>query len=402
MLSLKILTHYLLSRRSGALIRTISWLCIVGVCIGVMSLMIVISVMNGFQGVQKKRHLRAEPHLVVHYRGEEADFPSWYRKLKSLVDKQFQIQLDEMSPYEQMDVIVKTAEGSFSGAVAKGMSADALNSFFKRLDLSMRITDRSLRDIYFGADLARSLNVYSGDEVILIPPEEIILAVDELPRVEKVPVAATYATNLQDIDTRTILFVKGQGLNRFVNSTGREQGAEIRLVDGDNYFEPTGILKSAGFEVTTWPERNSALFFALKMEKLVMTTFLSLSALITGFSIITVLILLITQKRRDIGVLMALGMTPKETRRLFARVGLWLASFGVGAGLLFGVTVCWFIDRFPMDILPEIYQDTSIPAKVSGTMVAVILISSTILALLGAWLPAHLAAGNQPAAALRS
>src|SRR5439155_715053 len=107
--------------------------------------------------------------------------------------------------------------------------------------------------------------------------------------------------------------------------------------------------------VQTWGDRNSALFHALRLEIVSIGLFLALSTLIAGFSIITVLLILITQKRKEIGLLMAMGLSRKKTRALFTRLGLLLSSVGILSGAALGVIACLVIDSLDTSILPDFY-----------------------------------------------
>ena len=153
--------------------------------------------------------------------------------------------------------------------------------------------------------------------------------------------------------------------------------------------------------VETWQERNSALFFALRMEKTVITIFLSMAALVAGFSLLTVLTLLTSQKRREIGLLRALGFSKRELEVLFARLGYGLALMGVGGGLLFGLLVSFYLEKYPLNVLPDIYYDSQIPAKVDFGFIAVVVLVAGFLSWLGSWAAAQSAVQESPSDSLR-
>ena len=131
-------------------------------------------------------------------------------------------------------------------------------------------------------------------------------------------------------------------------------------------------------------------------------TFLALSALIASFSMVTVLVLLMTQKRRDIGIFMALGFSAAATRKLFLKLGLLLSAIGFGGGLLLGLLVCVLIQKFPLPILPQIYYDTTIPVRIEPGLIAGVALISAVVALVGAWWPAKTYTQILPSEALRS
>lgn len=382
-----------------------------GICVGVAALIIVIGVMNGFNQVIRERHLRVEPHLVL-TAPEGVDFERWLSDTEAKVQKALPGEVSEFTAFRNQDVILKTVDGYFSGAVVKGLDSPALAQFLMRVNersgsivpLAGLQTDEALLEpgeILIGDELGRALRLVPGDKVVLIPPESLLLPPGEAPPMQTVVVRDFFTSDLADVDGKLIVYNRKHTMQAVANAASQVQGIELRIKKGQEYERAQKALAREHLETETWPERNSALFFALKMEKLAMTVFLGLSALITSFSIVTVLVLLVTQKRKDIGILMAMGLDRKRTQRVFTQVGMWLSGFGVVAGILIGVIVCRIVDTYPMDILPAIYYDRTIPAKVNPGMIAIIVAFASLIAFLGSWFPAHLSAKDSPAQALR-
>jgi lipoprotein-releasing system permease protein len=408
--------HYLLSRRAGALIRTVAWLCMAGVGIGVMSLIVVMSVMNGFNDQIKSRLLAVEPHLVVTVPGVSdvnhlVDQPI-YQELKNRKDVQTEI-------FETQDVIVRTVDGLFGGAVAHGVEDSALEYILRetrRAVNSSQATGTTVEvapvakesahlssgEVLVGADLARSLGIFEGDKITIVSPEALLLPAGEVPHFERVLVKGLLQTNIADIDAKAIYFGRGRSLKTLKESTSRETGFELRLNDPYRYGPLEHELKSRGLKVSSWVERNSALFYALRMEKTAIGSFLGLSALIASFSIVTVLVLLMTQKRKDIGLLMGLGLSRIRTQRLFMGVGLLLSSMGIVAGVVMGVVICLVVDKNRIPILPDIYYDSTIPARMDPYLILFVIVAATFIAVFSAYFPARLHTRELPSELLRS
>ena len=152
----------------------------------------------------------------------------------------------------------------------------------------------------------------------------------------------------------------------------------------------------------TWIDRNSTLFFALKLEKVVIAILVGLSTLFAALSIISVMMLLLIQKRRDIGNFLAMGMTPARVKILFIRLGSLLTLLGLFGGLVVGLILCFVVDNFSEGLLPQFYEEQNIPAEVHGFQILfflVALFAFTYLCL--QWALRSL--GNiQPSKALRS
>lgn len=414
-----IFRHYLMSRRAGALVRTVAWLCISGVALGVMALIVVSSVMNGFNDQIKKRLLVIEPHLVVKVPGAETPEKVAESPIYQDFSKRSGVRAEI---YENQEVIIRTVDGLFQGALAKGIEPEALAQIIKESNEIARagkissldevdgfetpdLSAESLRleagEVMIGIDLARVLGIFEGDKIVVIAPEALLLPSGEAPPFERVTVRGFLRTNLEDIDANMMFFARGKTLGSFRRSLSREVGFEIRLPDALRADGVKKELVAQGLDAQTWIDRNSALFYALKLEKVAMSVLLGLAALIASFSIVTVLILLLMQKRKDIGLFMAIGLSPRATRGLFVRVGLILSSIGIFGGLIVGLIVCFVIARYPLSILPNIYYDTTIPASVDPRFVVGILLVSGVISFLSAYWPARSATLELPAEALR-
>jgi lipoprotein-releasing system permease protein len=407
-----IFRHYLLSRRAGSLIRTVAWLCMCGVGLGVMALVVVTSVMNGFNDQIRRRLLAVEPHLIVkvpHISQAEAlkNHPV-FKDLSERVGVRAEV-------YESQEVIIRTVDGLFQGAIGRGVEPGTLGYMMREAKKAMSskvdvdtppVSDETMKlapgEVFLGIDLARAMGIFEGDKLTVIPPEALLLPQGEAPPFERVTVKGFLQTNIEDIDGNMIFFGRGQTFSTFRGSPSREVGIEVRIPDPENVDDLKKELQSKGAVVETWIDRNSALFYALRMEKIAMSVFLGLAALIASFSIVTVLVLLLTQKRKDIGLLMALGLSPTQTRWLFVRVGLLLSSFGILAGLIVGLAICVVVNKYPLPILPDYYYDATIPATIDARFIVGILIAAAVIAYISADLPARSSTAELPSEALRS
>jgi len=410
-----IFRHYLLSRRAGSLIRTVAWLCMVGVGLGVMALIVVTSVMNGFNDQIRRRLLAVEPHLIVKIPGvSEPELLKAHPLYKEVQTRPETV----IDVFEDQDVVLRTVDGLFQGAIAKGVEPGALAYIMRESHKALAVgkvsgggesapvIDESMQpgpgEIYIGIDLARMLGIFEGDKLVIIAPEALLLPQGEAPPFERVTVKGFMQTNIQDIDNRMVYFSRGQSFNNLRRSASRQVGIEVRVKNPEDIDDLKRQLEAKGATVSSWIDRNSALFYALKMEKIAMSAFLGLAALIASFSIVTVLVLLLTQKRKDIGLLMSLGLSPSKTRWLFVKVGLILSSVGILGGLAVGLSICWVVARYPLPILPDIYYDATIPATIDPRFISGILIVAGLIAFFSADLPARAATQELPAEALRS
>ena len=131
------------------------------------------------------------------------------------------------------------------------------------------------------------------------------------------------------------------------------------------------------------------------------SSFLSLSILITSFSIITVLILLLSQKSKDIGILMAMGLSRSRTKWIFARLGMILAALGSLWGLILGLTISYFLELYPLNILPDIYYDRTLPVVVSRSTIYLVTALCLLISFFGTWIPAQVSVRRSPSDSLK-
>lgn len=422
MLEIDFFKQFLLSRRAGSLVRTIAWLSIVSVSIGVFALVVVVSVMNGFHESIRKRLLAAEPHLVIHLLAPPSANSSNGMGISDSALNHIVSFGGELDLIDRQDVVIRTSDGVFSGAEARGLEPTAIARLVRAVDEANQSEKPSSYDIpktdsdflqmapgeiMMGAELARGLGIFEGDRITVIAPEALLLPPGEAPRFERLIVKRLLTTNVADLDGKLFLYSRGKTLKGLGATASRRTDVEVWLKQAERasrvkneILERDSSLNSQTVE--TWEERNSALFHALRLEIFSIGLFLSLSTMIAGFSIVTVLLILITQKRKEIGLLMSMGLSRSKTRTLFTRLGMLLSSVGILSGATLGVIVCLLIDSLDTSILPEFYYDTTIPAKLNLWFVFGVVAFAMSLAFLASYIPARRITELEPADALMS
>lgn len=409
----------ILSSRAGALVRRIALLSLVGISLSVTCFLLVLFVMNGMNESIQKRLMSLESHLTVQLKNS---LDPRAAKIFQGFSARFDSEVTRASLYEYQDVIVRSMDGQFRGAVAKGLTDSAFKNFISQLnDLEKRNKNQSMDvmawepdeipengEIVMGIDLARSLNVFEGDFLTVVAPEGLILPPGESPPFERVRIRKIISTSLSELDSQFIFYQKGLSLKTFSRSASRQVGLDVWIKTGAQVqkFKEKLISKTPAedlepVQIDTWIEKNSALFYALKLEKLMIGIFLALAGLVASSSILTVLTLLVSQKKSDIALLQTLGLSSKKTVRLFTRVGLWLAGIGMAIGLIIGISLGYYIQLHPLNLLPQVYYDSQIPSRVDWFLIFGVVIVGGTIAYLGSWLPARWAAQVQPSEALK-
>jgi len=399
---------YLFSKRAGALVKRISWLSVIGLCISVTALVLVLSVMTALNKNIQDRTLAVEPHLTIEIPGVSS---AELLEAHPLVAKLHENMDVEVDVYERQDVIVRTLDGHFGGAIARGMTQPSLNTMMKEISKLNKLTSQlplqtevlAPGEILIGVDMAVSLGVFEGDPLLVVPPEGLLLPPTEIPRFERVTVKKIISTNLADVDAQNIFYIRGQTFRSFRSAHSRRVGVEVKVPDparADSYKEDLKFFPEA--RIQTWKERNSALFLALRLEKTAMAIFLGLAGLLAIFSMISVMVLLISQKRKEIGLLQALGFSTFRVQKLFMWIGILLGAMGLGSGLLLGSGISYWIELHPLNILPDIYYDSQIPAELDLSLVLVILLVGAAISVVGSRLSSKAAAKVTPSEAIRN
>ena len=420
-LSFYILKKLVLSERSGSLIRRTARLSFLAIVLSVSVFFIVMFVMNGMNQNIRSRLFSLDPHLSMVIEDNKNQIEQTTKNIQAKSNVQGKAKFTSIN-YTKYDLIIRTVDGQFRGAQVVGYDQEGLSFWKNRLvDLRNRenkwssVTEREFilnkNEIALGIDMARLLGVLEGDEVTLIPVETLLMSQLEAPQFQKVVVKYILTTDLYDLDSKLVLFNHQKSLQIFSQSLSKETGFHVWLdttkgtgavysmVDQvkSDYLDQIKELK-----IETWKEKNSDLFFALFLEKMIIGLFLGLAGVVASSSILTVLILIMSQKKNDIAILKTLGLSKKATLYLFAKIGVIISGAAIGLGTILGVGISFYIENYPLKILPNIYYDSSIPAYVDMKLVYIVVGASLVLSVLGCYFPARATLKIQPAVLLKT
>lgn len=405
LLSLLFIQKLILSKRSGALIRRITILSFLAIVISLISFFVVLFVMNGMNLNIKKRIIALEPHLTTYQKLDED------QTVKQIIPK------SEVIYFQSFDLILRTIDGQFRGGQATGYNDEGLKLWMNHLvklqekgnhkfqtsgfDVDFDSLVLAENEVAIGVDLARSLGLLEGDEITLIPPETLLLSSLETPLFQKVTVRRILTTDIYDLDSKLILFNVNNTLSSFSKTLSLKRGFHIWFNSVSDADAVKKDLIQKNIHAETWQEKNSDLFFALLMEKSMIGVFLGLAGLIASSSILTVLALLLSQKKQDIAIIKTLGLSQKETLWLFTKMGLWISGSAILLGSCLGLGISYYLQFNPVHLLPNIYYDSSIPALVDLSFALIVIACAFVLAFLGSYLPALATLKIQPALLLR-
>jgi len=385
---------YILSPRTSSLIRPVSIVCIFGLVVSVASLIVVINVMSGFGSSLKNRLLSYEPHLVIYNSSDQNT--NLIGEIKNVFNRNNLQSVRWIRSFETQDVILKNHAGNFAGVVAKGYDSKDLKAmiqgsddeYFEGVNSKVEWSSESVvgitktgTRIHIGVEIADQLSAYEGDFVFVMPAENLLTPPTEMVPPEEVQIGSLVFSAHSYLNNKKILYEKGS-ISSLKNTVSLSRGVEVFLHDPAKYKPYKKVLKEKGLDVQSWSDQNSSLFFALKIENIIMTVFLALAALIAGFSIASMIQLLMTQQRQDIGVLMVMGYPVRRVRKLFIHLAFMMAFLGVSGGVFLGYLVCLFLKFVPIDLLPSMYVDRKIPVIIHTEVFVGVFILACVLSYL--------------------
>lgn len=400
--------RYLKSKRSNAFISFVSVFALLGMALGVFALIVVLSVMNGFDRELKERILRTVAHGQVTMANGMRDEESVMAALHG------QRGIEGAAPFVSTNGLL-TFAGSARGVEILGVdpifepSVSSVHAFMSQGVMS-DLKPGQYR-VLMGGLLARFLGVSVGDSITLTLPEIAMTPAGAFPRARSFTVVGLYDTGAQSDQTSVLIHIRdAQKLLRLGQSVHG-----LRIKTSDIYQAPQWLqqiqpLLPKEAVVTDWSASQGHLFQAVKMEKTVVGFLLGIIIAVAAFNIVTSLIMMIAEKRSDIAVLRTMGMKASHIVALFLVQGLTLGFVGIILGIVFGVAgalsisevVAWCEQLLGLQVFdPSVYFVTQLPSDLrSGDVVSVVLGASMITLCASAY-PAWRASQIAPAEALR-
>jgi len=394
------------AKRKQGFVSVISAFGVLGVMLGVMTLIIVLGVMNGFERDLKDKILGTVSHLVVMSHSSRR-LTDWHALMKRIdvFDG-----VKATTPYIYGQAMLST-HGRVRGVVVRGIDSKSAG---RVISLPKYLIDGSVSDlaagrdglagIFVGKELAVASSIRVGDVVQLISPQGKRTPIGAIPRVQTFRVTGIFKTGMYEFDSNLVYMELPQAQKFFEMGDG-VTGIEVHLKD--IYQAPklgTRIEASLGspFWTRTWQDMYRNLFSALKLEKIAMFVILTFIVLVAAFNIVISLIMLVMEKSRDIAVLKALGATSKRIMRIFMAEGIVIGVVGTCLGAAAGLCGAALLTRYPIIELPEeIYTITTLPVAIDAADVAIICVVALTICFLATIYPSLRAARLEPVEALR-
>ncbi|MGO8879646.1 MAG: lipoprotein-releasing ABC transporter permease subunit [Desulfomonilaceae bacterium] len=398
--------RYIRAKRKQAFISVISAFGVLGVMLGVMTLIIVLGVMNGFERDLKDKILGTVSHLVVMNNSTRsiADWTQLMDRIKSLNG------INAVTPYIYGQAML-SSRGRVRGVIVRGIdpkSAPQVISISKYLEKGslqdLGTTNKADNGVIIGKELATANALRVGDTVQLISPQGKRTPIGAIPRVQNFRVVGIFKSGMYEFDSNLVYMGLAEAQQFFEMGSG-VSGIEVNL---KNIYDAPKIASriestlGPPYWTRTWRDMYRNLFSALKLEKIAMFIILTFIVLVAAFNIIISLIMLVIEKSRDIAILKSLGATSDRIMRIFVAQGMIVGSAGTLLGAAAGLMGGALLAKYPFIELPEeIYTISTLPIAIYPWDVVIICVVALTICFLATLYPAYRAARLEPAEALR-
>jgi lipoprotein-releasing system permease protein len=414
-LELLITLRYLRSRRASRLLSLITVIAVGGVTVGVMALVVVLGVMNGLQADLRDKILVANPHLRVLTYGEGLRLDDW-RKILDSVRRTPGV--EAAAPFVLTQGLISAGHDYAEGVVVYGVEPDtgrrAVTSFarhFTKGDLRFQVTRPDVEGgIALGTRLANKLSAFPGDPgdiVTLVAPAGARFNPSlgaYVPQFHRYEVTGIFDTGMFEYDNSYVALDR-RVAQRFAGLDTAVTGVEVRLHDPWEARTFAGRLEARlgyPYRALDWQSQNASLFSALKLEKLAMALVVFLICVVAAFNVVGTLTMVVRDKTREIGILLAMGLKQAAIRRIFLAQGILIGLTGTALGVALGLVLGGMVNRghwIPID--PSIYFVDHLPVRTQPLDVLVVIAASLVVAALAPLYPSLQAARLDPVTAIR-
>jgi lipoprotein-releasing system permease protein len=401
--------RYLKSKRKTGFISLITYISIIGVMIGVAALIVVLSIMNGFESEVRSRIVGFWSHVrlrTFHNQGLD-DYTKIVKQIQNLdhivgispyIDEKGLI----ISKNRRAGVVIKGVESQTIGQVSD-IENDVIYGTFDIGEIKSN-GPKSYPGIVLGRYLADKLGVGLGDRVQILSPTGLSPLISKIPHLRTFQVSGYFETGLFEFDD-VFAYISIKEAQRLFEMKNRVSGLEIKLDDlnyADSVSEKIDTMLGYPYTTITWFEMNKNLFSWMQIEKWAAFIILSLIIMVAAFNIISTLIMVVLEKTKEIGILKSMGATSNGIMKIFMLEGLVGGAVGTILGSIIGFGLCWSQWKYQyFSLPPDVYIISALPILMKVKDFVFITLAALLLCFLATVYPAWKAARLDPVEAIR-
>ena len=398
--------RYLRAKRKQAFISLITVISMLGVMVGVMALIVVLSVMNGFRADLMSKILGVNAHLrVLSFNGPFGNYEEVMDLISPLPN------VVHSTPFIYSQIMVNRA-GNVSGAIIRGLDPKTAGGV---VNVGRMITpenaiaalskdNEGLPGVIIGNELSKQIGGYPGDILTMVAPEGKLTPVGRAPNTKKYRIVGIFKSGMYEYDV-SMVFVSLREAQELLGMGDLVTGLEVRVKNvyhSEDVAEKIRRILGRPFWTQDWKARNSSLFAALKLEKITMFVILSMIVLVGALNIISALVMVVMEKTKDVAILRAMGASSKSIMSVFMVQGLLVGIVGTLIGLGSGLGICYMLGKYKfIDLPPDVYIISELPVLVEPMDVVFVALAAVVISFLATIYPSIYASRLNPVEAIR-
>lgn len=388
--------RFLFSKHSDGFLSIVAGASVIGVSLGVAALVVVLSVVNGFEGELARAITGMNGDVIFYTRGNPVEPERVSSKIRALLGGE-----SKSTPSFVTEIMV-AGESAVAGAILEGVDSGTLDRVSTVRERVMQGSFPAAEgEVLLGADLARKIGATPGSKVHLIAP---FAGKEATPVSREFTVSGLFSMGMYQYDSKFVLALL-PAVQGFLNQPGFATTWKLKLPRG---MDPFGAARKLGeefgapYRAKAWPELNKNLFYAIRLERAVIAILLTSIVAVAALNVVSTLMVLIHDRRREILILKAMGLRPRQGFGLFGKIGLLIGLVGAGCGVAGGMGLAWLIAHTRWFEIPaDVYMIGFLPVRVRPTEALYVGSAALLLCLLAACYPSWRATRMSPAEGMK-